>query len=158
MKTKNEFIRNRVDRAVLIHGSGERKNHKYIARVKTKNGDRWRYFYSQKEYNAYLKKSGDNFEESVVQEYDDDGKMLSSTRTKRTGDNEKFGIGLERIPTTSRTEKFNYDANGNLSGKEVTNTTDSLGNYDQKTDYYLYKGQTFIDKILKSKGVWQKLS
>ena len=36
---------------VLVHG--EWKEHKYIAKVKMKNG-KYRYFYSQEEYNAYL--------------------------------------------------------------------------------------------------------
>lgn len=85
MESKNEFARNR---AVLIHGSGERKNHKYIAR---------------------------------------------------------------------RTEKFEYNSDGSLSGKKVTNSTDKDGSWDSTTTLYDYKKtRSFIENLLDVKGVWNK--
>lgn len=42
-------------------GSGaERANHKYVARVKTSDGKGYRYFYTNAEYQAYLKETKSN--------------------------------------------------------------------------------------------------
>lgn len=94
----------------LMHG-GERKNHKYIARVKTKNSDRWRYFYDEKAYRRFLiqKKDGGPTE-SVEQRYIDDS-LLESIRTKYddNGDSESY-----------TRESFDYDVNYQLQGKSVT--------------------------------------
>lgn len=52
-KRRFGYINRPVDSdSYLIHG--EWKKHKYIAKVKMKNG-KYRYFYSQEEYNSYLK-------------------------------------------------------------------------------------------------------
>lgn len=50
----------------LYHAFDQRKDHKYIARVKSKNSKyNWRYFYTKDAYNAYLK--GEKKSDDVVE-------------------------------------------------------------------------------------------
>lgn len=132
----------------LMH-SGERKNHKYIARVKTKNSNRWRYFYSQKAYEIWKSHNKNPIDKTVVQEFYDNGDPSIRTVTKY-GEN---GSSVERSSELLR------DLQENPYKKIETRTErDANGSYERRSTYYtINKGQTFIEKILGlNKEMWKK--
>lgn len=133
----------------LMH-SGERKNHKYIARVKTKNSNRWRYFYNQQAYELWKSHTKNPIDKTVVQEFDDYGNPTARTVTKY---GEKDGANVRRSSELFR------DSHGTLYQKKENRTeNDGNGSYDSRSTYYtLNKGQNFIEHLFGwNKEMWKK--
>lgn len=146
----NDILRKYYKSNFLMHDSGERKNHKYIAKVKTKNSDRYRYFYSQSEYDAFLQNNRDNLNEAIEQTLDDNGAITESVRLKYGED----GNTIESAKMTS----FKYDSSGTaIKKREHAMKRTSDGKYASEVSVYRHRGRNFIDKILNTNNeYWEK--
>lgn len=134
------------DKRYLMH-SGQRKNHEYIARVRSTNSNRWRYFYTQEEYQAYMNNCRDKKESVVAQELNKDGSIKKSERTTFGKDGSK----------KSKTSEFEYDRGTESKMTRTVSDRSSNGSYTSRTTQYQAQGRNFVEKILgRKKSYWKE--
>ena len=112
----------------LAHGAGgERKNHKYVARVPlgTRNGRvRFKYFYSSAEYAAYLRRS--NKRRALNQKIGEQKKEMDRQRQARRNARrigEQHSMDRKRWDTEARAEQVKKDAEAYRRKRSKQNVT-----------------------------------
>lgn len=154
----------RVKRS-LSHADDQREDHKYIARVETKNPkNKWRYFYTMADYNAYLKSPEAKKDKVVSTQLASNTKTLKTANvknnTKNSSTSAKSSVGssiqnkaekgknaisnlINSITSKSKDSNAVSKATKEVKSKidKITNEVTSVKNVE--------KGKNAVEKILK---------
>lgn len=134
------------DKRCLMH-AGQRKNHKYIARVRSTNSNRWRYFYTQEEYQAYMNACRSKKEDVVAQELNEDGSIKKSERSTYRADGTK----------KYKTSEFEYKKGKETKMTRTVSEHTNSGSWISRTTEYRAQGRNFVDKLLgRKKSYWKE--
>ena len=146
-----------MDYKVIRHKDDERKDHKYIARVKVKSSggkkDKWRYFYTMPEYKAYLngqkktketsskKKSISDIVKGLFVKKKTDSKPKSETSKKLTNEPK-----AAKKTTIKEVKKNGSSKLSDLISKGKKTAEKILKNVDKKVDKIATKAEKIVDK------------
>ena len=127
---------------MLFHADDEREDHKYVARVKTKNPkNKWRYFYTMEAYKAYLNSKEAKKDKIVSTQFAKDVKK-SSVKSS-TKDNKKSSSKL----------KDKIDKGKNILGgliSIITKNQNGKTSDKKSVSETLQKASEKIEKVVKS--------
>ena len=146
---------------VIAHGDKERKNHKYVARIKVKskvgsNKSSWRYFYTLEEYREYMKtqhKTSDNKLTTPTNKEKETSKNKKSTNKKLSSLVSKGSSVVDKMLKKTNTALTKKVSKGEQAIDKILKSTEKKATNTkkiskEKLSKYISKGNAALDKMI----------